>query len=313
MSYDIIGDVHGQADKLEALLQAMGYRLKSGAYHHPSRTAIFVGDLIDRGPQQIAAYRLARNMMDAGSALVTMGNHEFNAIAWHLPDPDHKSTGQFLRPRHGELGAKNRQQHSAFLAEVEGSALHAEIVDWFLTLPLWLDLPGLRVVHACWDESAMSQIKHLLGEGATLTPELMVRASRTEDLVFHAVETILKGPEVTLPGGTAYRDADGHERRTARLRWWDNGSSSYQDLAMVPKAQRAELPNSPVPQSRVTYDNAKPVFFGHYWMTGEPTLQGRHVACVDYSAGKGGPLVAYRWNGEQQLDVKNFVSTAGHR
>lgn len=50
-----------------------------------------------------------------------------------------------LRPQHGQMGAKNRHQHQHFLAEVEGSPLHDEIVDWFLTLPLWLDLPDLRV------------------------------------------------------------------------------------------------------------------------------------------------------------------------
>ena len=50
-----------------------------------------------------------------------------------------------------DWGKKNRDQHEAFLAEVEDKpALHAEIIDWFLTLPLWLELPNLLVVHACW-------------------------------------------------------------------------------------------------------------------------------------------------------------------
>jgi hypothetical protein len=50
-----------------------------------------------------------------------------------------------------------------------------------------------------------------------------------------------------------------------------------------------------------------PVFIGHYWMSGRPELQSPKVACVDYSAAKDGPLVAYRWNGEQDLDAANFV------
>lgn len=156
MEFDIIGDVHGQADKLESLLKEMGYQNRAGAYRHPCRKAIFAGDYIDRGPRQVDAYKLVRNMVDADSALAILGNHEFNAIAWHMPDPDGAVDGRFLRPRHGELGAKNRQQHQHFLAEVEGSALHAEIVEWFLTLPLWLDLPELRVVHACWHDGYMS-------------------------------------------------------------------------------------------------------------------------------------------------------------
>lgn len=311
MEYDIIGDVHGQAGKLEALLEAMGYRNHLGAYRHPNRKAIFVGDFVDRGPRQVDVCRLVRNMVDADSAMTILGNHEFNAIAWHLPDPESFDAGHFLRPRHGELGIRNRHQHSAFLAEVEGTPLHAEIIDWFLTLPLWLDLPGLRVVHACWHDGYMAELEPLLGTGRTLTHELMVRASRRNDLVFRAVEGLTKGQEVALPDGHSFRDKDGHERRNVRLRWWDEQASSYRDLALMPEADRAKLPDMRVMDAKPSYDQKKPVFFGHYWMQGEPALQADRMACVDYSAGKGGPLVAYRWGGEEILDPRNFASTAG--
>ncbi len=88
MAYDIIGDIHGQADKLHALLAHMGYEDRGGAYRHPSRTAIFVGDFIDKGPQQVESVMIVRNMVRANTAQAVMGNHEFNAIAWHTPDPD---------------------------------------------------------------------------------------------------------------------------------------------------------------------------------------------------------------------------------
>ena len=52
--------------------------------------------------------------------------------------------------------------------------------------------------------------------------------------------------------------------------------------------------------------DAPPVFFGHYWLTGAPTLLSPTTACVDYSIAKGGRLVAYRWNGEPELNGKNF-------
>ena len=80
-AYDVIGDVHGHADRLEALLQKMGYSHRAGAWRHPERTAIYVGDLIDRGPHQVRTLEMVRAMIDAGSARATMGNHEFNAIA----------------------------------------------------------------------------------------------------------------------------------------------------------------------------------------------------------------------------------------
>ena len=55
---------------------------------------------------------------------------------------------------------KNMNQHRAFLKEVGGDAnLHRELVDWFLTLPLWLDFPDLRVVHACWDQPLVDALR----------------------------------------------------------------------------------------------------------------------------------------------------------
>ena len=127
MSYDVIGDVHGQADELSALLRRLGYAESRGAFRHPTRTAVFVGDFIDRGPKELETLGIARRMVDGGAALAVMGNHELNAIAWHTPDPERP--GQYLRPRSGPKGEKNRSQHERFLAEVgEGSDLHGELV-----------------------------------------------------------------------------------------------------------------------------------------------------------------------------------------
>ena len=140
MGYDIIGDIHGQFEKLESVLTRLGYRQRQGAWRHPERSAIFVGDFIDRGTRGVETVQTVRAMVDAGSALAVMGNHELNAIAWHTPDP--RDPGEYLRPRLREpWGAKNRRQHKDFLAQVEDdAAMHAELVCWFLTLPLWLDL-----------------------------------------------------------------------------------------------------------------------------------------------------------------------------
>ena len=81
MEYDIIGDIHGQAGKLDVLLSKLGYT-KRGPLRVPpqGRQAVFVGDLIDRGPEQIRVIDTVRRMIDAGYAMSVMGNHEFNAI-----------------------------------------------------------------------------------------------------------------------------------------------------------------------------------------------------------------------------------------
>ena len=249
-----------------------------------------------------------RRMVDAGSAWAVMGNHEFNAIAWHTPDPD--SPGEFLRPHAAEVGRKNRHQHAAFLTEVEATpALHTEVIDWFLTLPLWLDLPELRVVHACWHDGYMKELGAHLTPTQQLTRSLMVRASREGAMEFRTVEGLTKGLEIALPDGHMFYDKDGHPRHHVRIRWWDTRASSYRDLAVMPEDLRERLPDTPIlPDPRTPCDNAKPVFFGHYWMTGAPALQSATTVCVDYSAAKSGPLVAYRWDGEPQLDAGKFLS-----
>jgi hypothetical protein len=53
--------------------------------------------------------------------------------------------------------------------------------------------------------------------------------------------------------------------------------------------------------------NEKPIFFGHYWLRGEPKIQADNVCCLDYSVAKGGNLVAYRFDGEQKLNNNKFV------
>lgn len=308
MAHDIIGDIHGQADKLHGLLARLGYREQAGAYRHPSRTAIFVGDLIDRGPRQLDSVMTVRRMVDAGSARVVMGNHEFNAIAWHTPDPD--QPGAYLRPHAGSLGQKNQRQHAAFLAAVaDRPDLHQELIDWFLTLPLWLDLPGLRVVHACWHDGYMAELRPQLTADLCLSRELMVAASRKGQMAYRTVEGLTKGLEIELPQGYWFEDKDHHIRHNVRIRWWDQNAISYRDLAMMPAATRQLLPSIAIGNdARSVYDNAKPVIFGHYWMTGQPVLQSPSVACVDYSAAREGPLVAYCWDGEACLDQRHFVS-----
>ena len=129
IAYDVIGDIHGRFDKFEALMRALGYRASGGTFIPPAgRQAVFVGDLIDRGPEQVRLLTAVRGMIDAGHARAVMGNHELNAIAFVQPDPASPS-GEFLRANRGDTpkSAQNRRQHAAFLAQAgEGSAARKE-------------------------------------------------------------------------------------------------------------------------------------------------------------------------------------------
>ncbi|OHV32592.1 MULTISPECIES: polynucleotide kinase-phosphatase [Pseudofrankia] len=81
--FDVIGDVHGCRAELEALLAELGYEPRHdeagrpvGARHPSGRRAVFVGDLVDRGPDTPGVLRLAMGMVADGDAFAVCGNHE---------------------------------------------------------------------------------------------------------------------------------------------------------------------------------------------------------------------------------------------
>lgn len=304
-SLDFIGDLHGQNEKLEALLRHLGYRHRGGAWRHAHREARFVGDFIDRGPGQIRTLATVRAMVEAGSAQAVMGNHEFNAIAWHTPDP--LCDGRFLRQRL----PRNHRQHDRFLEEVgPDSATHREWIEWFMTLPLWLETPDVRMVHACWHPEHMATLAPWLGPSQTLTPALVEAASRKGSAAYEAVEALCKGLEIDLPPPVTFTDKEGTVRTRTRVRWWDEQATTYRQAALIGPAAAEQLPDTPIPaSSRVVYDQAKPVFFGHYWFTGDLAVLSPKACCVDYSAARDAhPLVAYRWDGEPDLVSDRLVA-----
>ena len=315
--YDVIGDVHGCADELEELLRVLGYRERGGVWRHPDRQAVFVGDLIDRGPRQVDTVTIARSMVEAGAGLVAMGNHEFNAIAWATPDE--RNSGDYLRTHDGKKGQRNRGQHAAFLEQVgEESPLHREMVEWFRTLPMRLDLGGLRVAHACWHEESLAVLP-AVGDERPLSVEFLHAAHDRSSAEYQAVETVLKGPEMPVP--EAYLDKDGHPRTNARVRWWDRSATTMRGLAEIPPNSTTkagdpypELADTPYPEAeRFRYDGAVPVVFGHYWRRHPGPVVDAMAACVDLSAVRGGHLAAYRWEGEPTLDASNLVTVSTTR
>lgn len=307
---DIIGDIHGHAERAEALLRKLGYRISNGAYRHPDRQALFLGDLVDRGPHQVETIMLVRRMVDAGSGLAILGNHEYNAVAYATPNP-HKP-GHFLR----ENNKRNRHQHEAFLDQVgEGSALHQEIIAWFKTLPVAFENEGLRAIHACWHHEYFERIQPYLNADWSLKEETWVLANQKKTPLYEAFETLLKGMEIELPEGISYTDKDGIERKKTRTRWWDEKAVTYRDLALVPRGIREQLSSDRVsPEALCKYQKDLPVLVGHYWMFGTPEILHEKAACLDYSIGKGTPnskLCAYRWDGEQSLANEKFIWVDG--
>ena len=305
--YDVVGDIHGHGDKLRALLRTMGYVEARDGWRAPAgRQAVFVGDLIDRGPEQLAVLDIVRGMVDNGSARLVLGNHEFNAIGYATPSgPDEAH----LRPRND----KNRKQHARFLEEVGlDSSLHREWIDWFRQHPLALDLGGIRVVHAWWDDEAAQMVDEAWrAAGCSWTDEL-VRAAYANEALKDARKLLSCGVEMPLPEGLFIRGKGGEQHPEARLAVWRHEAERLRQIALVPPGNDDAVPDIPIPDEyRGKAVTGAPVLFGHHWFSGPVKLESSKVACLDWSAAKDGPLVAYRWDGEPELRHENLVAVGG--
>jgi hypothetical protein len=200
-------------------------------------------------------------MIDSGTALAVMGNHEFNAIAYCTPDHE---AGGYLRP-HSE---KNIRQHRAFLNAYAGLlAEYADTIDWFRTLPLWLDLGDLRIIHACWDRQVIAEILKYQADDNRLGEDLLRTSCCKGTWQYKALETLLKGKEIPLQNGAGFRDKDGNLRHNIRVRWWDQQATTYQDAFMGPASARTHIPDDEIKGDHlVEYSHqVPPVFLGHYW------------------------------------------------
>jgi protein phosphatase len=81
--FDIIGDVHGCIEELRALLHRLGYVADGEGYRHPQgRRAVYVGDLVDRGPGVVPVLRTVLAMRETGAAFVAIGNHDGKFLRW---------------------------------------------------------------------------------------------------------------------------------------------------------------------------------------------------------------------------------------
>lgn len=319
---DIVGDVHGEYPALLALLGHLGYDLQGG--HPQGRHLVFVGDLIDRGPDSPAVLALIQRLVEAGHAQAVLGNHEINLLRHDPKD----GAGWFFEPRR----ISDEFKYAPF-ALARDAQHKAEITQFLHRLPLALERADLRVVHAAWHAADIARVRQMPAGSACAQydfweQEAANRAERSQLAQRLADEAgrwphSLENPAMRPPFLQAHCDSElnkalvnplkvltcGLEQQTAspffagnkwrfveRLAWWDS------------------------------YTEATPVIVGHFWRS---TLPGgglfaqipplawhgarRNVFCVDYSVGaraqartEGRPgghlqLAAMRWPERQVM------------
>ncbi len=132
--FDIVGDVHGCYEELTDLLGRLGYGLAEGIARHPQgRQVVFLGDLVDRGPDTPKALHLALSTVRAGAGLCLLGNHDAKLLK--------ALQGRSVRITHGlELS----------LAQLEGEPqrFRAAVATFLANLPSHYLLDGSRLVVA---------------------------------------------------------------------------------------------------------------------------------------------------------------------
>ncbi len=263
---DIVGDVHGEFEALQALLRQLGYHTDGS--HPDQRHLIFVGDLCDRGPDSPGVVRYVAALVAAGRAQCVLGNHELNLLrgstkpanGWFFANDHDRAVGKFL-----ECQQPTAAERESFVA-------------FFASLPVALERADLRVVHAAWHAESLAALKRELpgrgvlevydqyaaasmsgAKGAQLTAEVqqeyrdwsrfladenhsvpLLRAIGTVDEQFqmsNPVRVLTSGVE-RLAATPFF--ASGKWRMVDRVAWWQD------------------------------YADDVPVLFGHYWRWASP-------------------------------------------
>jgi len=259
---DVVGDIHGEIEALDALLDVLGYGEEGE--HPAARRLVFIGDLCDRGPDSPAVVRRVASMVRARTAQCLLGNHELNVLrgarkeanGWFFTDDHDRRGGHFLDSR----------------APADDAECEA-IADFFASLPLALERPDLRLVHACWDDERIEALRARNGQASVV--ELHRRYARRADDELRAqgrhaeIETLLRthgsklrDPSATVPMLDALADSDVHYQMSNPVRVLTSGSEHrapepYFLAGKWRMVERGEWWN--------TYDSPTPVLFGHYW------------------------------------------------
>jgi len=265
--YNIIGDIHGHALELKKLLKSLGYLENENGFHHPmNHQTLFVGDLINRGPDTPLVLEIVEKMVLNKQAKAVLGNHEFRMIQQYLLDPD-AIDSRIIR-----------------------------FVPWIQSLPLFLDLPELRVVHAAWHIPSIEILK-----SKTADDKSFIKSTLEKNSTLHkAVGAVLQGIKIPVPPELRYFDRFGIRRKKARVRWWEKNKLKFCGKDFLPCNKELEKKSFDAHAELSTVDyprSQKPVFFGHYCLpVSEPKIYG-NLVCVDGCVTCDKILWAYHFDG----------------
>jgi protein phosphatase len=299
--FDVIGDVHGCCDELEALLDRLGYRAATmeadspvwgnRSYAHPGgRKAVFVGDLVDRGPRVVDTVRLVRNMTAAGSALCVPGNHDMKLMR--------KLRGKDVQIAHGL--ANSLAEIDALPDEVR-PAFQKELADFLdgLVSHYVLDDGRLVVAHA-----GMKQ--EMQGRGSGKVREFALFGETTGETdefglpIRHNWAAEYRGPAMVVYGHTPVPEPD-WLNRTVNI---DTGCVFGGKLTALRYPEKEFVS---VPAARTYCEPARP-FLAEQQKAPRLTAQQAHDTVLDADDVLGKRIVTTRLRGS--LTIREANATA---
>ena len=261
---DVIGDIHGELEALEALLEKLGY--DDQGRHTKGRRLVFVGDLCDRGPDSPGVIRLVQSIVESGCGQAVAGNHELNLLRREKKHGNHWFYGESANREFGDCVA---------IAESE----QTPILAFFRSLPIGLERSDLRIVHAAWIESAIEQCRMIDRpvDAAFEVFETAMHASkafRTLEAQYaaevrrlgNALKDGTSVPAATEIGpydefcqmGNPVRVITSGVERATRTPFFASGKWRYVDRVAWWR----------------DYTRQIPVLFGHYWRWWDPSVHG---------------------------------------
>ena len=289
--FDIIGDIHGCADELEALLAALGYSVEwaeADGKRTPTITApegrkvVFVGDLVDRGPRSPDVVRIAMQMVEAGTAYAVMGNHDRKLVRW--------LDGRKVQISHG-------LQYSIDQLSGERGIFRSQVKEFLdgLRSHYWLDGGRLAIAHAGLKEE-------MIGRGSGAVREFALFGDTTGEKDEYGLPVRLdwaaeyRGKTSVVYGHVATTEAQWvnnticidtgcvYGGKLTALRWPER------ELVSVPAAKAyylSERPLAPSPEARSAQAEADDILdmddvSGRRWI--ETDLKGRIVVAQENAA-----------------------------
>jgi len=291
---DIVGDIHGEVGQLQVLLYRLGYDTEG--VHPEGRHLVFVGDLVDRGPDSPGVVQLVRPLVEKGQAQLVLGNHEINLIRDERKHGNHwfwAEKEQLCNTSPEAACPVVAPGSPSFQVPLQTEVARQDMVAFLSRQPIALERKGLRVVHAMWHQPSVDKLKNFqghVGEAFShfqaiiqqrLEGELQEASQDERDMAKqndNPVTVLTTGMEV--PAKEPYF-AGGKMRTLERHPWWEEYSREH-GLVVIGHYWR-RLPAS----VDVGIPLTGPSLFPDEGKESTPSLLGasQGVMCVDYSAG----------------------------